>query len=177
MASRRMEDLDREMWILAEEFFAACKLDPWLTAHGIEAVLTDGRREPHEQFAKFKIGREFRDGKWIIVGKTVTDLIVGAHNVGAAIDVAPRRGGRFLYPDVLQRDLDKAVTSELRDVLRIRIVEGNVALKIMGEIGEGLGLEWGGRYGESTPGAGDGWDRVHHCLPNWKAALAAMPST
>lgn len=30
-----------------------------------------------------------------------------------------------------------------------------------GRIGEELGLVWGGRWGESAPSKGDGWDRPH----------------
>ena len=30
-----------------------------------------------------------------------------------------------------------------------------------GRVCEGLGLRWGGRFGESKPGEGDGWDSGH----------------
>lgn len=31
----------------------------------------------------------------------------------------------------------------------------------LGALAEGLGLQWGGRFGESAPGKGDGWDKGH----------------
>lgn len=35
----------------------------------------------------------------------------------------------------------------------------------IGRFGEALGLRWGGRFGESEPGKGDGWDAGHLELP------------
>jgi hypothetical protein len=36
--------------------------------------------------------------------------------------------------------------------------------KLLGEFWESIGGCWGGRFGESAPGAGDGWDGNHYSL-------------
>src|SRR6056297_1693297 len=36
--------------------------------------------------------------------------------------------------------------------------------KPLGEFWESLGGSWGGRFGESEPGAGDGWDGNHYSM-------------
>lgn len=41
---------------------------------GHAARLVSGHRTPADQFELFKIGREFRDGKWVKVGKVVTNI-------------------------------------------------------------------------------------------------------
>lgn len=69
------------------------------------------------------------------------------HQDGMAIDVVPFALFQLAGPDKLQWDV--------RDPVWRRI----------GAIGEALGLRWGGRFGESKPGAGDGWDMGHFELP------------
>lgn len=69
------------------------------------------------------------------------------HQDGCAIDVVPYAIFQLAGPDKLQWDV--------RDPVWKRI----------GAIGEALGLRWGGRFGESAPGAGDGWDMGHFELP------------
>lgn len=142
-------------------------LDPWLAVHRIEIMITDGWRSPEEQFAKFRQGRELRDGRWVVVGKTVTKLAAGAHNLGMAIDAAPWRGGRLLYPDVLVKEGAPAGL----------LAEADEAFRVMGSHYEAVGLTWGGRWGESVLGAGDGWDRPHGEDPRWKDVMAGAPST
>lgn len=43
----------------------------------------------------------------------------------------------------------------------------------LGELAEGLGLQWGGRFGETKPGRGDGWDKGHIQLAG-KVSLAEL---
>lgn len=38
-----------------------------------------------------------------------------------------------------------------------------------GAIGESLGFVWGGRFGETAPGRGDGWDAGHLEAADWKS--------
>lgn len=79
-----------------------------------------GARTPDEQFELFKQGREFKDGKWIKVGATVTNIDgkskKSMHNYSPslAVDIAP-------YPidwSNLQRfkDLSKVVLKCAKDL-------------------------------------------------------------
>ena len=162
MPKSRLVNLDPAFRLTVEVLLDRWALDPWLAVHRIEILITDGWRSPEEQFAKFRVGRELRDGVWVVVGKTITQLAAGAHNVGLAIDAAPWRGGRLLYPDVLAQE---GASQEL-------LAEAGGAFRVMGEHYEAAGLTWGGRWGESIPGAGDGWDRPHGEDPRWKAELS-----
>ena len=168
MPSRHVEDLCPEMRTAAHEFLQRLADDLWFRDHGIFVIVTDGWRSPEDQFAKFKQGRDLQpDGRWIVTGRTVTTLVAGAHNLGAAFDAAPKRAGHLLYPDVLKRE----------GATPAQIIEAMEAFARMGSVGERLGLRWGGRFSESVPGAGDGWDQPHMEIPTWRDMMAAMPST
>ena len=69
------------------------------------------------------------------------------HQDGMAIDLCPFETWDLAGPDKLQWNAS------------------NPAFKTIGRIGERNGLRWGGRFGESAPGAGDGWDASHLELP------------
>lgn len=66
----------------------------------IDFSLLEGHRTPERQFDLFKIGRELKDGKWIVVGKVVTK-----------IDGKRKKGKHNLYPskavDVIMYHKDK----------------------------------------------------------------------
>jgi hypothetical protein len=68
------------------------------------------------------------------------------HQDGMALDVCPFAAWNLHGPDKLQWGRDPA-------------------WQRIGAIAERLGLRWGGRFGESSPGAGDGWDPGHVELP------------
>lgn len=65
------------------------------------------------------------------------------HQDGLAIDLCPYETFAQFGPDKLAWDRD------------------NPAWATIGKIVESLGMGWGGRFGESSPGAGDGWDPGH----------------
>lgn len=67
---------------------------------------------------------------------------VSKHQVGLAMDVCPLAVWQLHGPDKLQWGPDPA-------------------WQRIGAIAERNGLRWGGRFGESRPGAGDGWDPGH----------------
>jgi peptidoglycan L-alanyl-D-glutamate endopeptidase CwlK len=58
-------------------------------------TIISGMRTPEEQFELFKKGRAFKDGKWVKVGSTVTNLDGKTkrskhnYNPSLAVDVAP----------------------------------------------------------------------------------------
>lgn len=68
------------------------------------------------------------------------------HQDGYAMDVAPFAVYQLHGPDKLQWGRDPA-------------------WQRIGAIAERMGLRWGGRFGESAPGAADGWDPGHVELP------------
>jgi hypothetical protein len=69
------------------------------------------------------------------------------HQDGCAVDVVPYAIFQIAGPDKLLWDGSDPVWRRI------------------GAIAERLGLRWGGRFGESAPGAGDGWDPGHVELP------------
>ena len=87
--------------------FSQRSLDRLATCHpDIQAVMDEaikefdftvlsGFRSPKEQLELYKQGREFKDGKWVKVGKTVTNVdgvnTKSKHNYSPsrAIDIAP----------------------------------------------------------------------------------------
>lgn len=89
-----------------------------------------GTRTPEEQFELFKQGRELKDGKWIKVGSTVTNIdgktVKSEHNYtpSRAIDIAP-------YP------IDWNNLQRFKDLSK-------VVLKCADELG--VSLEWGGNW-------------------------------
>lgn len=96
----------------------------------VDFTVIFGTRMPDEQFELFKQGREFKDGKWVKVGATVTNLDgktkKSEHNYSPsrAIDIAP-------YPidwDNIKRFLDLS----------------KIVLRIAKE--QGVDLEWGGSW-------------------------------
>ena len=109
------------------------------------------------QLALFKINRkQLPNGKWKAVGKVQTNAMTAAetphgrrgplHDAGcSAFDFA-----KFL-PDGKWDWSDAGF------------------FKKCGAIGERIGFTWGGRFGESAAGKGDGWDGGHLELPGWKS--------
>ena len=65
------------------------------------------------------------------------------HQDGLAIDLCPYEEFSLHGPDKLAWSRSEPVWTRI------------------GALAEDLGLRWGGRFGESSPGAGDGWDPGH----------------
>lgn len=105
---------------------------------GVTVIMTSGFRTPSEQFALYAKGREWR-GQWVLVdaSQVVTHALPeqGPHCRGAAYDLCPLVNERCAWDriDLFQR---------------------------LGELGEGLGLTWGGRWKMR--------DYPHCELPGWK---------
>lgn len=81
------------------------------------------------------------------VARGASQVKVSKHQFGLAIDVCPYAQYALHGPDKLQWDNE------------------DPAWQVIGKIAEGLGLRWGGRFGESAPGKGNGWDPGHCELP------------
>lgn len=80
------------------------------------------------------------------VARGASKVARSRHQDGMAIDVVPFALYQLRGPDKLQWGNDPA-------------------WKVIGQIAESLGLRWGGRFGESAPGTGDGWDPGHVEVP------------
>jgi len=106
---------------------------------GINLRVTEALRTIQYQNELYSKGRD-ANGK-IIDKKLVVTYSKGGqsfHNYGAAYDVVILENNKAVWKSPLYKKI--------------------------GEIGEGLGLIWGGRFGESKQGAGDGWDAPHFQL-------------
>ena len=107
---------------------------------GLVVVMTAGFRSPAEQLALYAKGREWQHGQWILVdaSQVVTHALPehGPHCRGAAYDLCPLVNEHCAWDrlDLFQR---------------------------LGEIGEGLGLTWGGRWAKLK-------DMPHFELVGWK---------
>lgn len=77
------------------------------------------------------------------VARGASKVRVSKHQSGLALDVCPFLLWQAAGPDKLNWDA------------------ADPAFHTIGRLAESLGLRWGGRFGESAPGAGDGWDAGH----------------
>jgi len=82
------------------------------------------------------------------VNRGASKVAHSRHQDGMAIDLCPYHTWALEGPDKLSWDAK------------------NPGFDAIGRIGEKLGLRWGGRFGESSPGVGDGWDRGHLQMPD-----------
>jgi peptidoglycan L-alanyl-D-glutamate endopeptidase CwlK len=119
--------------------FSQRSLDRLNTCHpDIQAVMHEaikhfdftvlsGFRSPKEQLELYKQGREFKDGKWVKVGKTVTNVdginVKSNHNYSPsrAVDIAP-------YPidwdDIERFEQMAAVVMDCANKLGIKLTWG-----------------------------------------------------
>lgn len=136
------ESLEPKTRALYADFMRACAIV------GLHVRGTQFRRTMDEQAHLWAQGRTLLDdGTWSVVGATVTNAKPGesAHNYGMAFDIC--FDGKTLeecYPPKT-------------DPRWVRV----------GEIGENLGLSWGGPRGEKDRFT---WDRPHFERPDWKFA-------
>jgi hypothetical protein len=95
--------------------------------------------------------------------------IVTTGRTQAEQDAAFARGASKVHhsrhQDGMAIDLCPFLTWELHGPDKLQWSAADPAFKMIGRIGEKCGLRWGGRFGESAPGAGDGWDAGHLELP------------
>lgn len=89
------EPFKEKMFVALEEVFS-------LEESGItKVVILSGYRSPSEQARLYQIGRSYIDGKWVKVGRTVTNANANQskHNFGHALDVAIIDAKRGVYYD------------------------------------------------------------------------------
>jgi peptidoglycan L-alanyl-D-glutamate endopeptidase CwlK len=134
--SRLITDLVPELQVIYPEYKSR------LEKAGIDHIVTCTSRTPAEQMELFKIGRELREGKWIVIApkKCVTWILNSKHILRKAFDVCILINGKLLWNPEL--DADKDGVPEYTEA---------------GLIGQSLGLRWGGRFkdshGKPTPDA------------------------
>jgi len=102
---------------------------------GIRIKLVQGRRTDADQRALYALGRS-TPGIIVTEARTAAET---PHGIGAAFDIAIFDGDKISWTE--PRMTPKYVR--------------------VGEIGESIGLDWGGRFKKP--------DKPHFQLPNWKA--------
>jgi len=136
--SAKIEDLEPVTRGLCEQFLHDSALA------GINLRVTHTLRTLDEQLHLYAKGRVLRGGIWVVIDKDqiVTKAKPGqsAHNYGLAFDIC--FAGADPYPD----------PDDPRWV-------------VLGKLGEGLGLDWGGPLGEEDRFT---FDRPHFQRRNWK---------
>lgn len=123
---------------------------------GLDVVVLRVETTDAEQFALFQQGRREVNGKWVKIGKTVT-------NAKDASETAHGRRGPKHDAGSSALDFARCVNEKTADWSDPEF------FRKCGAIGERLGFVWGGRFGESRPGAGDGWDGGHLEAAGWKS--------
>ncbi len=121
---------------------------------GLDVVVIEVERDDANQLEHFAKGREKRGGRWVKVGKTVTNARTAAQTP---------HGRRGPARDAGASAWDYA---EFRPDGTWSWDDASFFARC-GAIAESLGFVWGGRFGESKPGAGDGWDAGHIEVPGW----------
>lgn len=123
---------------------------------GLDVVVLEVERDDAKQLEHFKKGRRAGvDGKWHVVGKVVT-------KARTAAETPHGRRGPDYDKGACAFDFAKCTGEKTADW------SDPDFFRRCGEIGERIGLAWGGRFGESLPGKGDGWDGGHLEVPGWK---------
>ena len=99
----------------------------------------------------------------------VAVMITCTGRTQAEQDAAFARGASKVHhsrhQDGMAVDLCPYLLFDLHGADKLQWDSSDPAFKTIGRIGERNGLRWGGRFGESAPGAGDGWDASHLELP------------
>lgn len=135
------DTLEPKTRALYADFLRACAIA------GLHVRGTQFRRTMDEQAHLYSKGRTHVNGEWVKVGSTVTDAKPGesAHNYGMAFDVCfDAKTLEECYPP-----------------------KSDVRWLQVGEIGENLGLSWGGPRGEHDRFT---WDRPHFERADWRKA-------
>lgn len=106
MSDRKTEDLAPEMQTVWNECAEEIK------AASIDILVTCTLRTQAEQLELWKVGREFKDGKWIVVApkKCITWTLSSKHLTGHAVDFVVMVNGK---PDwlMVHKDLWDRVVS------------------------------------------------------------------
>jgi hypothetical protein len=129
-----------------------------MAARGTPVALVQGARTPAEQLLLWSKGRDLIDGKWVITdpsrivtkARTVTS---SAHGYALAFDWAFLLKGDLVGPRPGKGNDSWDPDLPWKEGARVAIE---------------LGLVSGAAFGESAPGALDGWDLGHVELADWR---------
>lgn len=122
---------------------------------GLDVVVLEVERDDDIQLGHFRKGRKQVGSKWVVVGKTVTKAML-------ASETPHGRRGPPHDEGAAAFDFAKCTGPKTADW------DDDDFFRRCGAIGESLGFVWGGRFGESSPGKGDGWDGGHLELAGWR---------
>lgn len=149
--SSRIEDLDPWTRAKAQDFLRSC------ASVGLRVRITQTRRTLDEQQHLYHQGRMYQNGAWIVVdwAKVVTKAAPGtsAHNFGMAFDICFEGADPYLDAYLHEHAVYDPRWAQV------------------GEIGEKLGLSWGGPRGSLDRFT---WDRPHFERPDWKVASGRL---
>ena len=134
MPSRRIEDLQPLLQVKAKYFLNLCEQE-W-PGGDVDVIITNTLRSLDEQQALYDQGRS-KPGKIVTWAKPGSS----AHNYGLAFDIVPLRLGKPVWGT---KGADLALWQRC------------------GQLGETLGLEWGGRWLKKP-------DMPHFQIPNWRS--------
>lgn len=153
---------ERHIASVRQELRAAAHSVVDAMAHrGHQIVAVQGVRTDAEQFAIWRVGRELRDGRWVVVGQTNTKAMTSYHTPHgetwrAALDFAFLIGGQLVGPK-------PGPGNDSWDP--------ELPWKTLVEMAESFGLESGGRFPPIDAKTGLGWDPGHVQLPKWRSLL------
>lgn len=152
--SDRIEDLEPHTRAMCELFLQKAALAD------IPLRVTHTRRTMDEQLHLWSKGRALHDGVWVVINPAaiVTKARPGAspHNYGMAFDICV--AGPDPYMDEYGKDHKDEFGRPLPDP----------RWKLLGELGEECGLDWGGPLGKGDKFT---WDRPHFQRNNWRAFI------
>lgn len=135
MASRRLEDLHPQLQLRAREFVNRCD------ARGVPVLIICTYRPDEEQAELYARGRTKpgRIATWAKPGESLHNVTLGRARIPAAraFDFVPLRLGKLVW-GTAGNGIDDDPTDDDRDDLEL--------WERCGVIGEGLGLEWAGRW-------------------------------
>ena len=134
MASRKIEDLQPLLQVKARFWLNLCEQE-W-PGGDVDVLITNTLRTMAEQQALYDQGRN-KPGKIVTWAKPGSS----AHNYGLAFDFVPLRNGKPVWGT---KGADLALWTRC------------------GQLGEQLGLEWGGRWAKKP-------DMPHFQIPEWRS--------
>ncbi|MES2941883.1 MAG: M15 family metallopeptidase [Pseudomonadota bacterium] len=130
--SRSLDNLLPVVREKAKRFLDACSRDEWLVRNGITVLVISTERDHESQAVLYAQGRSKP-------GKIVTNAKPGYswHNWRCALDVLPLRHGKEVW-GTRGPGKNEDATDDYSNDLEV--------WQRIGEIGEGVGLEWGGHW-------------------------------
>jgi len=129
-----------------------------MRSKGHEVVAVSSVRTDEDQLKIWRVGREYKDGAWVVVGPVVTRAQTSADSphgfrVKAALDWAFLLGGQLVGPK-------PGPNNDSWDA--------ELPWAVFGAVVESQGLRWGGRFKPLDKVTGLGWDAGHSEMENWR---------